>query len=81
MDAFVFKLDSLGNSLNAFSFGGKLDEFVSDMAIDYSGNIGVTGVLEVIRLFLDLENSPVMGQETRIFCNLTQQEIKHGLRL
>ncbi len=43
MDAFVFKLDSLGNSLNAFSFGGKLDEFVSDMAIDYSGNIGVTG--------------------------------------
>lgn len=42
-DAFILKLDSAGNFVWAYRFGGKSQEVGEDIAVDAAGNIYVTG--------------------------------------
>ena len=42
-DAFIIKFDSSGNSLKTITWGGGEADKAFDIALDYSGNIYITG--------------------------------------
>ena len=63
-DAYVSKFDITGNRIWSFTFGGEFYEYVSDVVLDNSGNVYVTGTFS-----MEVDFDPGPGEAIHVSSN------------
>lgn len=77
-DAFILKLDSVGNFVWAGRFGATLDDYINSIDLDADGNIYITGLFANTVDFnpaIDTYTMTSAGKDDAFICKLS----KHGI--